>query len=627
MRIRVRSLVLAALVLLPAAAFLAAPLAAQAPSRNPPYRLLVDTMLSMRDGVRLHTAVYVPEAPRTPLAILFERTPYGIAQFGQLAPQGFPGDLAELAADGYAIAAQDIRGKNASEGTFVMQRPPREDRADPRAVDEATDTYDTIEWLVHRVPGSNGKVGMLGVSYDGWLTVQTLYDPHPALTAISPQASPADMWIGDDFHHGGAFRLSYGFEYAYSMEAGREWALFPFDRADVFEWYLALGPLSRVDSIFGGRIPTWRDFAAHPDYDAFWQRQAAVPNLRRLVRRVAVPTLNVAGWWDQEDFYGPIAIYRALEERDSANLNFLVVGPWNHGGWRREGRRLGAIDFGAPTGLEYRQRIERAFFACWLKGEGNGCRPAEATVWRGGENRWVEHDSWPPRTGTQRRPLYFREDGRLSFEPPTAAAAADSFVSDPAHPVPYRARPIQPTYGPRSRWSTWLLQDQRFVQGRPDVLSWATEPLAADVTIAGEITARLFASTSGSDADWVVKLVDVYPEDFDSAGSDLNGFELMVANDVFRGRYLDGYERPRALRRGVTERFAVDLHTQEYTFRRGHRIMVQVQSTWFPLIDRNPQRFVPNIFEARAADFVRATHVVHRSRNAASRLELQVATP
>ncbi len=593
-------------------------------AQTPQYIKLLDTLVAMRDGVRLHTSVYVPaNRSGTPLPILFLRTPYGIDR----AAGRFGGNLKELAEDGYIFAFQDLRGHYGSEGTFVMQRPPRANPSDPHSIDEGTDAYDTIEWLIHHVDGNNGKVGMLGVSYDGWLVVQALLEPHPALAAASPQASPADMWKGDDFHHNGAFRLSYGFEYAYSMEQGNEVQQFPFDRADTYDWYLSLGPLRRVDSIFGGRIPTWKDFVAHPNYDEFWLRQAGVPNIHSHVRRVTVPTLNVAGWWDQEDFYGALVTYAAFEDRDSSNLNFIVVGPWNHGGWGGPGRRLGAIDFGDSTGLDYRRNIQRPFFACYLKGRQDGCPRSEATLWRSGVNQWVHSDAFPRQQGVERRNLYLRENGQLSFEPETRNVAADSFLSDPANPVPYRPRPIQVTYGPRSRWYTWLLEDQRFVDHRPDVLSWSTAPLTEDITVSGDIVARLFASTSQTDADWIAKLIDVYPEDYDSAGSPMNGYELMIANDVLRGRFSDGTGTPHQLIPNRVQGFSIDMHPQEYTFKRGHRIMVQVQSSWFPIIDRNPQRYVPNIFEARASDFVKAIHTIQRSSVYPSHIELPVVTP
>ena len=576
---------------------------AQVPPTVPRYVKLVDTLVAMRDGIRLHTSIWVPEHAEGKLPIILTRTPYGINGAGGR----ITGSYRELAADGYAFAFQDLRGHYGSEGVFVMQRPPR-DRMDPQAIDEGSDAYDTMEWLIHHTPDNNGRIGMLGVSYDGWTTVQALMDPHPAFKVASPQASPADMWMGDDFHHQGAFRLSYGFEYAYEMEQGKEPKPFPFDRADTYSWYLALGALSRVEpEFFKGKIPTWTDFVAHPDYDAFWQKQAAVPYLNH---PVTVPTLHVAGWWDQEDFYGPVTIYREMERHDTKQMNFLVVGPWNHGGWGGAGQKLGAIDFGAPTGDWYRAEVQRPFFACHLKGTAAGCAPAEATLFRSGVNRWETSATFPRRDGVTATPLYLGPHGTLTFTKPTARAAADSFVSDPAYPVPYRKRPIQPTYGPGSQWRTWLTEDQRFVNGRPDVRSWQTGVLDQDVTISGEIAAKLFASTSQSDADWVVKLIDVYP---DSLGPLMGGFELMVANDVLRGRYLDSWTAPRALVPHRVERFTVDLHTQEYTFRPGHRIMVQIQSSWFPIIDRNPQRYVPNIFAATAADFRKATHAIQRS--------------
>ncbi len=580
----------------------------------PRYVKLVDTLVAMRDGIRLHTSIWVPEQRGGKLPIILTRTPYGIDG----AEARIHGSYRELAADGYAFAFQDLRGHYGSEGVFVMQRPPR-DRKDLKAIDEGSDAWDTMEWLVHRTPENNGRIGMLGVSYDGWTTVQALMDPHPAFKAASPQASPADMWMGDDFHHQGAFRLSYGFEYAYEMEQGKEPKPFPFDRADTYSWYLSLGPLSRVDpEFFNGRIPTWKDYVAHPDYDSFWQKQAAVPYLNH---PVTVPTLNVAGWWDQEDFYGPVTIYRAMEQHDTRHLNFLVVGPWNHGGWGGSGQKLGAIDFGSATGDWYRAELQRPFFACHLKGAPTGCTPAEATLFRAGVNRWETSQNFPRREGVAATALYLGAHGTLSFTKPTVRAAADSFVSDPANPVPYRKRPIQPTYGPGSLWRSWLTEDQRFVDGRPDVRSWQTGVLDKEITISGEIAAKLFASTSGSDADWIVKLIDVYP---DSLGPTLGGFQLMVANDVLRGRYLDAFTRPRPLVPNKVERFTVDLHTQEYTFGKGHRIMVQIQSSWFPIIDRNPQRYLPNIFAATASDFQRATHAIQRSAGYPTHLVLPI---
>ena len=577
----------------------------------------IEAMIPMRDGIRLRTRVFTPKGATTPLPLLLTRTPYGISG----ASGSFAGSYAELAREGFIFAFQDIRGRFGSEGSFVMLRPPR-DKRDPRAVDESTDTHDTIEWLLKNLPRHNGRVGMLGVSYPGWLTVMAMLDPHPALKAVSPQASPASMYLGDDFHHNGAFRLAYGFEYVALMEASRELSPFSFDQFDSYSWYLSLGPLSNADANhFHGKYPTWNNFVAHPDYDAFWQREAVMQYLDR----VRVPTLNVAGWWDQEDFYGPLTIYETLERHDTGNLNYLVVGPWNHGGWRgRSGQKLGRIDFGDSTAVHFKRNIEVPWFAWWLKDKGP-LRLAEATTFEAGANAWRAHERWPPEANVSPRRLYFHAGGRLAFQPPAAATDSgfDAYLSDPARPVPYRARPILPIYGRGSTWSTWLLDDQRFAQDRPDVMAWETAPLEEDLVIAGSIVAHLFASTTGSDADWVVKLIDVYPERY-QPDSTMGGYQLMVSNEVFRGRYRSSFERPEAIVPNKTLEYPIDLHSQNYRFRKGHKIRVQVQSSWFPLIDRNPQTFVPNIFLAQASDFRAATHRVYRSPGATSFIQLPI---
>ncbi|HEY6829947.1 MAG TPA: CocE/NonD family hydrolase, partial [Gemmatimonadaceae bacterium] len=578
-----------------------------------------EVMIPMRDGVKLHTNVFVPRGFASNLPIIMIRTPYGI-EGGERA---FSGAYAELARDGYIFVHQDIRGRFKSEGQFVMLRKMR-DKKDPKAIDESTDTYDTIEWLLKNVPKNNGRVGMMGVSYPGWLTVVAMLDPHPALKAVSPQASPADMFIGDDFHHNGAFRLSYGFEYATMMETNKEQTAFAFNDSDTYNWYLKLGSLAHVNERYlHDKIPSWDDFVNHPNYDAFWQRQAAAP----YIDRVTVPTLNIAGWWDQEDFYGPVTIYRLLEKYDKNHLNYLVVGPWNHGGWSGpSGAQLGPIQFGSATSPEYRRSIQAAWFAYWLKGIGRLSLP-EATVFEGGTNTWQKRDSWPLKTGVTPKRLYLHADHGLSFDAPSERGDAfDAYVSDPANPVPYRERPIKPTYGPGSTWSRWLSDDQRFLKGRPDVVSWQSQVLTDDVTIAGDITAHLRASTTGSDADWVVKLIDVYPDEY-AADPKMAGWEFMVANDVLRGRFRNGFETPKAITPNKVEEFVVDLHTQDYTFRKGHRIMVQVQSSWFPLIDRNPQTFVPNIFAAKDSDFKAQTHRIYRSRDNASYVQVSVVNP
>ncbi len=605
-------------ILLPGVVVLA--LSAVLPATASPAYKRTEAMVAMRDGVRLHTVIYAPEAPEGPLPFILNRTPYGAGGDATGHPK-LATSYKELADEGYIFVFQDIRGRYGSEGRFVMMRPPREANV-PGAVDEGTDAYDTIDWLVRSVPGSNGRVGMLGVSYDGWLTVQALIDPHPALKAVSPQASPADMYMGDDFFHQGAFRLSYGFEYAAMMETSNVDYNFRFDTYDTYEWYLKLGPLANADAKYLlGKIPTWSDFVAHPNYDAFWKKLAVAPHLDR----VTVPTLNVAGWWDQEDFSGPLKIYAALEEHDTGRMNCFVAGPWNHGGWARDGSRLGRIAFGDDTAKYFREKVQAPWFAHYLKDKGRLAQP-EALAFQTGANRWESYDEWPPRRSSRERKLYLLPDGRLSFDPPRGEGEreCDSFVSDPARPVPYRMRPIEPTYDPRgSGWPAWQVQDQRFAHLRPDVLSWETGPLAEDIVLAGDVSARLFASTTGTDADWVVKLIDVYPEDV-PGDPGMGGYQLMIAGEVVRGRFRKGCDRPEPVPAGKVEEYAVDLRQHDHRFLKGHRIMVQVQSTWFPLIDRNPQTYVGNIFLAREADYRPATHRVFGSKPFPSHVSLMV---
>ena len=577
-----------------------------------------EAMVAMRDGVRLHTVIYAPEAAEGPLPFILSRTPYGAGGDEKGHPK-LATSYKELAVEGYIFVFQDIRGRYGSEGKFVMMRPPRAANV-PKAFDEGTDAYDTIDWLVRNVPGNNGRVGMLGVSYDGWLTVQALVDPHPALKAVSPQASPADMYMGDDFFHDGAFRLSYGFEYAALMETSNVDYHFRFDTYDTFEWYLKLGPLANANTKYLlGKIPTWNDFVAHPNYDGFWQKLAVTPHLAR----VAVPTLNVAGWWDQEDFSGPLKIYATLEKHDAAGLNYLVAGPWNHGGWARDGSVLGRISFGDDTAKYFREKVQAPWFAHFLKDKGPLEQP-EALTFQTGANRWESHDEWPPRRSSRELRLYLRPGGALSFDPPQEDGdrQCDGFVSDPSRPVPYRMRPVEPTYDPRgSGWPTWQVQDQRFAHLRPDVLSWETGPLAEDVVLTGDVSARLFASTTGTDADWVVKLIDVYPEDV-PGDPGMGGYQLMIAGEVVRGRFRKGCERPEPVSAGSVEEYSIDLRQHDHRFLKGHRIMVQVQSTWFPLIDRNPQTYVGNIFLAGEADYRPATHRVFGSKPFPSHIRL-----
>ena len=592
-----------------------------------------EVMIPMRDGVRLQTVIFTPKNASAALPFLIKRTPYGV-------PDGEKdwvesGIYDELIADGYIFVVQNIRGRFKSEGTFVMQRPPR-DKSDAKSIDEGTDAYDTIAWLLKNVPSNNGKAGIWGISYPGWLVTQALLEPHPALKAASEQASPDDMFINDDFHHNGTFRLSYGFEYSALLETTKEENTdFKFDRYDTYEWYLALGALSNTDKLyFHGKLPTWENFVNHPNHD-FWKQTAVTTCLKH----TTVPNLNVAGWYDQEDFVGPTRIYAELEKTDTNHLNYFVAGPWNHGGWMGgAGRTLGNIDFGSNTAKYYRANILAPWFAFWLRGKGP-LKEAEAVTFQTGSNTWKSYDEWPPKKGIAARRLYFHSAGRLSFDAPTekGSDAVDSYVSDPANPVPYRSRPVTPTY-PGPEWPVWLLEDQRFVDHRPDVLSWETEPLKEDVTVTGDILADLFASTTGSDSDWAVKLIDVYPDDYQKInpetgelpkgekGAILNGYELIIADDVLRGRYRNGLEIPEPITPNRVTEFKVDLHPNNHVFLKGHRIMVQVQSTWFPLYDRNPQKFVANIYKASDSDYTKATQKIYRSQEAPSSIILPIAT-
>jgi putative CocE/NonD family hydrolase len=582
-----------------------------------------EVMIPMRDGVRLQTVIVSPKDPKGPLPFLISRTPYGVPSREAIG-RGVPA-ASRARYENYCVVTQNIRGRFKSEGQFVMGRPPHAP-GDPQGVDETTDAWDTVDWLVKNIPNNNGRAGIAGTSYDGWTAVMAALDPHPALKAVIEQASPADQFLGDDFHHNGAFRLSYGFEYSAMLEtSATENHRFQFDRGDTYDWYLALGPLSNADQrYFHGKLPTWEDFVHHPNYDRFWTRLAFAPYLNA----VKVPILHVAGWWDQEDFYGPQKIYERLEPHDTGHLNYFVAGPWNHGQWNGNGRRLGAIDFGSDTSQYYRENIFQPWFDYWLRGQGE-LRLAEATVFETGANQWRQFEAWPPKGGVETRRLYFREGRRLSFDTPGADAGFDEYVSDPANPVPYRPRPVPPTY-PGPEWPVWLVQDQRFVDHRPDVLSWQTGPLAEEVRVAGGIAAELFASTSGADSDWVVKLIDVYPEDApgdSQTRTPMAGFQLIIAGEIFRARFRNSFERPEPVPANKVLKYAIDLHTNAHAFLKGHGIMAQVQSTWFPVYDRNPQKFVPNIFEARASDFVKATQRIYHAARTPSAIVLPVVVP
>lgn len=576
-----------------------------------------EVMIPMRDGVKLFTVIYTPKDQKEKLPFLMLRTPYGVKHYPSPERQGYIRDMAE---EGYIFVFQDIRGRYLSEGTFKMQRFSR-DKKDPKAIDESSDTYDTIDWLLKNIPENNGKAGMYGISYDGWTTIIAATDPHPAMVAVSEQATPSDMFMNDDFHHNGAFRLSYGFEYSVLTEAAKTDSLYNFGEYDTYDWYLKLGPLSNINKKYAhGTLPTWNNFIEHPNYDEFWKKLSLAYRLD--TPRVA--TQHVSGWWDQEDMVGPQDAYKVLEKHDKNHKNFIVMGPWNHGGWAGgTGKSLGNIKFDdQETSVYFRKEIQAKWFAWYLKGKGDG-KFAEAISFQTGSNQWKNYTAWPPKEAINKN-IYLHANGKLSFETPSAKESKfDSYVSDPAKPVPYRARPIEETYGPGSRWYPWLTEDQRFVQNRPDVLSWQTDTLTEDITVTGNPLAKIFAATTGTDADWVVKLIDVYPQEYKKELK-MSGYELMIADDVFRGRFRKSFEKPEPMTPNKEELYTIDLHGVDHVFKKGHRIMVQVQSTWFPIIDRNPQKYVPNIYKATAADYQKATEMIYHTAGAASCISLPV---
>jgi putative CocE/NonD family hydrolase len=573
-----------------------------------------EVMIPMRDGVRLHAIILRPKDTSEPLPFLMQRTPYGV--------DGSTSDSlnereTELTQSGYIFVMEDIRGRYESQGQFVMMRP-IVDHHDPRAVAESTDTYDTVAWLLKHVPHNNGRVGVTGISYPGFLAAEAGIDPHPAVKAISPQAPMTDVWIGDDFFHNGAFRQTYGYDYVLGMESSKQ-ATFSSLSEDAYEYFLHAGSFAAAGKISGASdLPTWKAFLAHPAYDEFWRSRAVQYHLTS----VTVPTLEVGGWWDQEDMWGPQEEYAILEPHnqpnDAQHRVFLTLGPWRHGSWVQTTRRLGDLNFGAAVGEQFRERIEAPFFAYYLKDQ-PGFDLKNTATFQTGTNRWMRYDQWPPKNVTE-CDLYLDSNGSLGFDKPADANGFVAYTSDPANPVPYRRRPIEATYAPTgSGWYTWLVQDQRFLGDRKDVASWKTAPLSHDVTITGDVVADLIASTSGTDSDWVVKLIDEYPDD-PSLGN-MSGFQLMIVDEIFRGRYRESYEHPEGTPANKPEEYKFSLHGADHVFLKGHRIMVQVQSSWFPLYDRNPQIFVPNIMDAQPADYKAAEQRIY----AGSHLELPLA--
>ncbi|MBV8435986.1 MAG: CocE/NonD family hydrolase [Silvibacterium sp.] len=554
-------------------------------------------MIPMRDGVKLHAIVLRPTDTSEPLPFLMERTPYGVDQ----SDSDFVNSrYTELAQSGYIFVMEDIRGRYGSEGQFIMMRPIAANHdpksKDPNQIDESTDTYDTVDWLVKNIPNNNGRVGVVGVSYPGFLAAEAGIDPHPAVKAISPQAPMTDVWLGDDFFHNGAFRQTYGYDYVLGMESTKE-NTFTKLNEDAYTYFLNAGSFAAGAKLSGSAmLSTWQGFLDHPAYDQYWRSRAVQPHLDR----VTVPTLEVGGWWDQEDMWGPQAEYAALEPHDTNHEIFLALGPWNHGEWGRTTRHLGVVNFGASTGDQFRQQIEAPFFAHYLKDQ-PGFNLEDTASFQTGTNRWMRYSHWPP-ANTIERNLYLGSNGTLSFDKPAADDSYTKYVSDPANPVEYRKRPIEATYAPTgSGWYTWLVEDQTPYGKRPDVATWSTPVLDHDVTVTGDVVADLLAATSGTDGDWVVKLIDVYPDD-PSLGK-MSGYQLMIVDEIFRGRYRKSYEHPQAIPSNTTEEYRYSLHGADHVFLKGHRMMVEVQSSWFPLYDRNPQTYVPNIMTAAPADY------------------------
>lgn len=585
----------------------------------------------MRDGVRLFTAVYTPKDTAQHYPLLMRRTPYGCSPYGQDRYPATLGPSRLLVEARYIFVVQDVRGSFMSEGDFVNMTPHVSVKSTDGDIDESTDTYDTIEWLIANVPHHNGSVGMWGISYPGFYAAAGMIDAHPALKAVSPQAPIAD-WFFDDFHHHGAFFLpdAVNFFCAFGRQSSQpttEWGeAFDYDTPDGYQFYLDLGPLKNINQkYFHGRREFWNRIVEHPDYDEFWQARNILPHLKA----VAPAVMTVGGWFDAEDLYGPLATYRAVERQNPDVFNVLVMGPWFHGGWgRSEGERLGNIEFGDRTSLFYRRKIELAFFDHYLKGRGDHDLP-EAYVFETGANRWRTFDRWPPQRVTAKS-LYLGGGGQLSYTPPTGGGPAwDEYVSDPAKPVPFTEQIT--TRVPKA----FMTADQRFAARRPDVLVYQTEVLSEDLTVAGPILADLWVSTSGTDADWVVKLVDVYPlaalqeseNGTQCLSRPLGGYQMLVRAEVIRGRYRNSYEHPEPFVQDQPTRVKLPLQDVLHTFKRGHRLMVQIQSTWFPMVDRNPQKYVDNIFAADATDFVKATHRIHRSPEHPTRLQISVLAP
>ncbi len=576
-----------------------------------------EVMIPMRDGVRLHTVIVVPAGAKN-APILLTRTPYNASH--RAARNDSPHMQATLpqgdevfVADGYIRVFQDVRGKYGSEGDYQMTRPVR-GPLNPTTTDHTTDAWDTIDWLVKNTPESNGRVGMIGSSYEGFTVVMALLGPHPALKVAAPESPMVDGWMGDDWFHYGAFRQTNLDYFTYQTTHKDEGAPVPRGNFDDYEEFRGAGSAGAYARARGlDQLPWAQKVVEHPAYDAFWQGQA----LDKLVaaRPAAVPTMWIQGLWDQEDMWGAIHCYMALKAKGQADHNFLVMGPWRHSQVNYDGYNLGPLKWDGDTALQFRRDVLKPFFDRYLKSDAPNPDTPPVFIYNTGANHWDRLKSWP--LACERdcpaplAPLYLRAGFGLGFDKPVAAAAtADSYVSDPAKPVPYVPRPVR--FADSDRWKQWLVTDQRGVEDRPDVLVYQTAPLSAPVRIAGAPVADLFASTTGTDADWVVKLIDVYPPEVPSQ-PEMGGYELAVSMDIFRGRYRDSFETPSPIPAGSPQRYHFALPTANHVFLPGHRIMVQIQSSWFPLYDRNPQTYVPNIFFAGPEDYAKATQSIYRS--------------
>jgi uncharacterized protein len=599
--------------------------------------------IAMRDGVRLFTSVYVPKDSTHTYPFLINRTPYSVAPYGVDQYRTQLGPSPDFDKAGYIFVNQDVRGRYMSEGTFVEMRPHIDEKKSKNDVDDSSDLYDTIEWLLKNVPNNNGRAGIWGISYPGFYTSASMIDTHPALKAASPQAPMTDLFKGDDAYHGGAFMLAanYGFYSSFRSQANPELppkVRVPYDYGtpNGYDFFLNAGTLGNLGKLLGGQEELWLDQVRHDTYDEYWKAR----NLAAHVRNVHCAVLTVGGWFDAEDLQGPFTLFHAIEKDDPGIFNSLVVGPWVHGGWARlDGNHLGRVNFAANTGDYYRKYIVFPFFEQYLKENGDAKLP-KAYVFETGTNVWRQYASWPPKN-IEKKKLYFHSKGVLSFEPPRDEVGGyDEYVSDPARPVPFV------NYVAQTVPQEYMVSDQRFAETRTDVVTYQTGVLAEDVTVVGPVSPRLFVSTSGTDSDWDVKLIDVYPPDYPQSKQDepraedkgkpltdvpappftMGGYEQLVRGEPFRGKFRQGFEKPEAFTPGKVEEVEFAMPDVNHTFRRGHRIMVQIQSSWFPLTDRNPQTFL-NIPDARPSDYVKATQRVYHTLSQPSAIETSVLTP